>query len=154
MKAKKAASEFIVTLSIFLICFYLIIDGKFISRLNENAMRLPRLIFIALMFLCAIEMIRFFVYNRKAEGKPRAAIKNVRNFVTGLVFLAGYCFALYLIGFIPATIALCLGYGFLYHYKRPLLMILYTFISVMLVWFVFSSVLGVPLPAGVLFSRF
>jgi hypothetical protein len=152
MKTKKTTTEFITTLGIFLISAYLMLDGIFISKLNRNAFRLPRLVFCAIMVLCVIEMIRFFLYNLKAETKPKPVIKNVRNFLIGLAFLAGYCIALYFVGFIPSTIAVCLVFGFLFKYKRRILLIVYTIIATMLVWFVFGRILGVPLPVGLLFN--
>ncbi|MEA4960749.1 tripartite tricarboxylate transporter TctB family protein [Lutispora sp.] len=115
----------------------------------------PQMLIILLVFFLAVNMYKIYKKTPKEErnfnpisGVNFANICKNKLFI-GIVILFIYAFALEYLGFILSSFLLCLTYSRLLGEKRVSQLFLYSFLSVAILYFLFSKGLNIMLPRGV-----
>lgn len=112
----------------------------------------PRLICFAFVIFGSILIIRSFKKG-EAERKITLILKKDLIRVLAVILLCGiYIFSIPFLGFIFTSILFIVFLMFIFQVKRIGIIILWSFIVTLIIYFIFKILLKVPLPAGMFFS--
>jgi hypothetical protein len=124
------------------------------ERFPESAADFPRVILAAIAFLAVILMSGTFVPAIAAmrEGEGGKSLSDIVRPVMVFLVAAVTVFAMRLIGFIPAMVAMAVVLMFVLQVEKRRFYALAFAVLLVFVYLVFGWALGVPLTKSVLFS--
>jgi len=121
--------------------------SSFMLEESTRPQMFPKLLSWIMIIISIVQLIEFIAKKDFKNDEPVEKIYNTRLFL-GLGLLIGYALLIPTIGFILSTGLCLLGaiylLGNVVWYKA----LLYTSILSILIWFVFSQLLSIPLPTG------
>lgn len=163
-KTKINTAEIIVMGFFLIVCLLLFIDGKIIKPISSDAMRFPGVIMIGIVVLSVVEVLTKLLNGKDARkqeketGREEAEVeesgeklfKNPKNFLIALGMTVAYMGVIYILGFLVASIVFGICFGLVYQYKKKILLVIYSCLVSSLLYLVFSFLLKIKLPNGLL----
>lgn len=106
----------------------------------------PRILAVLLFVVATIQLINVL----RGKVKTEVHIDNPKEVVIACVLIVAYGLLLKPVGYIVMTAILLISLLWLFHERKPLVMILTPVIVIALSYYLFHSLLRVPLPDGIL----
>nr|WP_321305762.1 tripartite tricarboxylate transporter TctB family protein [uncultured Sphaerochaeta sp.] len=153
-RRKRLPFEAVLALFMMLLVAAIVIDGFFIHELPMKALKYPIFCFSVFFATCVIEIIRSVrkqkTLGEKVEAKP--IHHNLRNFSITVGLIVAYVIVMWLFGFIVSSIAITVGFTAIYRVQKNTIVNVVAAVVIITVYFVFSNVLYIFLPEGLLFK--
>jgi hypothetical protein len=119
-----------------------------------KALKYPIFCFSVFFTTCIIEVIRSVRKQRRlgenADVKP--VHYNKRSFIVTVGMIIGYVVLMWLFGFIVSSIALTIGFTWLYKVRKSVVVNVIAAVIIVIVYLLFSNALFIFLPKGLLFE--
>ncbi len=96
----------------------------------------------------SIKELEALAEERRKKTEEASGAKELVRFLLIIVFTFVYLSLIRVMGFISSTLLFSFFYLFLLKERRPVVLILSPLILVVVIWYVFTQVLVVPLPRG------
>ena len=126
------------------------------AALTKTAALVPRLISIAGLVLCGIQLVTEFKKRKReksnGETEARRRVQLRWYFLLGLIIL--YMICLYLIGFVPSALLFLFVTPYIMKQKKITLNAIVAVVATTVLYFTFIKVFDVRLPAGILSGYF
>lgn len=131
-------------------------EGVASGSAENNAAMYPRLVALLLLFLILIQGARTLLERSVSAGRGAdlslAALTKYRRSVAVFILFLLYLSAFRWFGFMIATPLFLVSVQFVLGYRNVIAMALYSGGVTMAIWFAFSKILNLVLPAGDIFG--
>lgn len=165
MKKKSALSlDAYVALAIIGIIVFLSLEGFVRQDIPELGARFPLAVFGIVVLTGLAEFIRCLRARKtelaarekagKADAPEKPVFANLRNFLLISAFVVLYSIAMHYIGFILSSVIFFVVFVYCFKFRRIVLFSVCSTVGIAAVYFCFTRLMHVRLPAGELFRAF
>lgn len=147
---RKLPFDVVMAIVMMVIVTAIAIDGFWIQKLPMEALKYPIFCFVVFYCACVIEIINAFRKKEKKNGEENKIHNNLKNFYITFGLLVAYVLLMYLFGFILSSIAMTVAFTLIFKVKKPLLINIGAALVIIALYFIFSRVLFIFLPKGLI----